>query len=1174
MRTPITSHPLLTRFVVLGFLAACCCAPQAQAQYVSTSVTNLIQPAGVAVDSDGNLYITDPGNYRLAKFVPTSGALSTLAGAGFAGTNVGTGSGAAFVNPQAIVAARGGLIVADEDSQLIRYVSFAGAVSNLAGQAYVYGMANGPAAGATFSYPVAIAADNAGDLFVADSQNEVIREIDTNNIVSTVATGGFTFNLPSGVAVDDNSNIWVADAGNNVICMISNGTVTVEAGISGRAGTNDSSALASALFNAPSGLLWVSANKSLLIADSGNNTMRSLFLTNLNGSSFYFVQTVAGIAGPPGFLDGAPSIAKFSSPSGICPDPADSGFFVADTGNNAIRVFQPTAPLPAVAAPTLGYVVFVPGPDGLPVSQFDPSSSAIFNNLAIIAITAESDAQTFITYGPTPANPLSNNIPLPGNGQGTSPSIYAGNGLPASLIAPSILPTAPDTTVYAISSAPGRRSSPIVSARFQYIAANPSLSGVNAASIILSDLTAGAEMFYTLDGSTPTNDGSNGVGPFTTGSTISINLTSNVLLNVRAFTDNFAPSGISSEQLSVSNEIGDQMSFGFASGEASSQFIGAAGQRFLAPVTLTMLPGGTTYSMQFSATVTNGTGPAITAFDSRFDSMLKIGPGPILLPLNPGIVTPSGTNFLISNGMLTNLSESLLEVAWIERYPEENLYPTLLQDLTEYSQAHDDTFYETGRKVIVGSYSFVIPPNAALGSTYTIQLLRPSATTYFPPATAPQSVFMQAPTNGSLTSGSINSIKTITVGSVPYLVGDGFPFLWFNAGDFGDGNLLNDDVIEVFQTAVYKFNGPPAGCDYFDALDSSNGTTNNIYNGNDTTINSIEFGDGILAVDDVYVTLRRALDPSLTWYDRYWSNGVRYVVAVPNVVTLDAGRAPAPSPVPVKTALSGPRYVTVAADQVQAGANLTVQVPIRVLAADTLPIRVAMLNVEIDQLDGSPAITNLISFSASTNLGSPYATDSQSANNFAAAWLNSTVAGVSGTSVIGTLTVTLPPSVTANSAYLVHFDHFSASPNGLALFHATVQDGLITVGKRTGSSWNDGIPDTWRLLYFGTVSNMQSAANADPDGDGASNWEEFIAGTNPLNAASVFEFLPGVAQGGSSFTLQWPSVFNKNYTLQSASSPNGGWSTVASNLIGNSQVLQWTDTNAASGARFYRAIVQ
>ncbi|HTA30511.1 MAG TPA: hypothetical protein VK731_08490, partial [Candidatus Cybelea sp.] len=840
---------------------------------------------------------------------------------------------------------------------------------------------------------------------------------------------------------------------------------------------------------------------------------------------------------------------------------------------NAVRVYQPTAPLPAVSPPSLGYVIFLPGPNGIPVSDFVPSSDAVFNNAAIIAIEAESDAQTFITYGPTPSNPLSNNIPTPGNGQGSSPSVYAGNGLPSSAVAPSILPTIPDITVYAISSAPGRQSSPVVSARFQFVTANPTLSGNDAADIKLTDLTDNAVMFYTLDGSSPTNDGSKGIGPFGSGDSISIDLVSNVTLNVRAFAPNFAPSGVASEQLTISNDVGDLMTFGFASGEASSQFIGSAGQRFLAPVTLSMLSGGTTYALQFAATVTNGTGPALIGFNSRFDSMLKVGPPPLLATINPGVVTNAGTG-AIGPGVLTNLSENLLEVAWIEDYPQVNLYNTTAQDLTEYSQAHDNVFLESAGEVIVGAYSFVIPNNASPGSTYTIQLLRPSATTFVPPRTAPIGVFMQAPTNGSLTSGTINSIKTVTVGSVHYLVGDGYPFHWFNAGDFGDANLLNDDVIEAFQSAVYRVNTPPQGCDYFNALDSSNGTTNNIYNGNDTTINTITTGDGVLAVDDVYVTLRRSLDPSLTWYDRYWSNGVLYAVAVPNVITLKAGSEPSPSPAPIKTALAGPRYVTVAADQIQAGGNRTVQVPIRVLAADTLPIRVAMLNVEIDPLDGSPAITNSVSFTASTNLGTPYATDSQSANNFAAAWLNSTVAGVSGNTIIGTLTVTLPPTVNANSAYLVHFDHFSASPNGLALFHATIQDGLITVGNRTGSSWGDGIPDTWRLLYFGTVSNILSAANADPDGDGASNWQEYIAGTNPLDATSVFQFLPAASSIGSSFTLQWPSVVNKNYTLQSASSLGGGWTTVATNLIGNSQVLQWTDTNTVSGARFYRALVQ
>ena len=162
----------------------------------------------------------------------------------------------------------------------------------------------------------------------------------------------------------------------------------------------------------------------------------------------------------------------------------------------------------------------------------------------------------------------------------------------------------------------------------------------------------------------------------------------------------------------------------------------------------------------------------------------------------------------------------------------------------------------------------------------------------------------------------------------------------------------------------------------------------------------------------------------------------------------------------------------------------------------------------------------------------------------------------------------------ANSAYRVHFNHFSASPNGIALFHATVQDGLITVGNRTGSSWGDGIPDSWRLVYFGTVSNILSAAHADPDGDGASNWQEYIAGTDPLDAASVFQFLPATPPAGSSFTLQWSSVANKNYSLQSSSSPGGGWTTIATNLPGNGQTLQWTDTNGSAGTRFYRAQVQ
>jgi hypothetical protein len=501
--------------------------------------------------------------------------------------------------------------------------------------------------------------------------------------------------------------------------------------------------------------------------------------------------------------------------------------------------------------------------------------------------------------------------------------------------------------------------------------------------------------------------------------------------------------------------------------------------------------------------------------------------------------------------------------------------------LLEYSGILETLFTLEANGTLLGELAFIIPSNAVPGTPYTLQISQPSASSYTLPLCCgqPINVFVQAPTNGPTTGTSPNAIKLITVltnnsPASAHLVGDVFPFNWFNIGDFGDGVLLDDDVIETMEYAFSHPQAYPTNNPFLNAMDSGNGTVNTFYSSSDAAIDLITNGDGYIKVDDVYVTLRRSLDPSLTNYSRYWSGSNWVPTVYTNSVQQQSLKSSSPAPSPGKLGLSAPRYVTVAADQVQAAGNLTVQVPIRVLAADTLPVRVFMFSAVLEPLDGSPAITTAVSFSAVTNLGSPWATVSQTANNYAAAWLDSTVSGVSGTNILGTLTVTLPPNVTANSAYLVHFDHFSASPNGLALFHATIQDCLITVGNRTGSSWHDGIPDTWRLLYFGTVSNILSAANADPDGDGANNWQEYIAGTNPLDATSVFKLLPATPLTGSSFTLQWPSVVNKNYTVQSSSSPGSDWTSIASNLIGNSQVLQWTDTNASTGAQFYRAQVQ
>ena len=355
-----------------------------------------------------------------------------------------------------------------------------------------------------------------------------------------------------------------------------------------------------------------------------------------------------------------------------------------------------------------------------------------------------------------------------------------------------------------------------------------------------------------------------------------------------------------------------------------------------------------------------------------------------------------------------------------------------------YSLAHETLFNSSSGSVIVGGYSFVIPGAAAPNQLYQVQLSRPSADG----DGFTLNVQIETPTNGALGAGAINAIKNVKVGVIPYLVGDVAPFRWLNAGDFGDGSLLNNDVLDTFRSAVYKLNIPLAGSDFFDAMDSSDGSFNNYYTETDAQIDSITSGDGVLDVSDVYVTFRRSLDPSLNWVERFWSNGVKHTQYVPNVFNPAVVAAPAVRVPHISTA-SGPRYITVGADIVQAGGSRTVQVPLRVLAADSLPVSVLAINVDLVPLDGSPAITNTITFSPAASLGSPAIAMSQIANNYAAAWLNSSN-GVSGTNVIGTFTVTLPPNVTAHSSYLVHFEHFSASPNGLALFHSTVTDGLIT----------------------------------------------------------------------------------------------------------------------------------
>ncbi len=1143
-----------TRLTTLALGLVLSVSTSLHAQNVATVISsNLFEPNSVAVDANNIAYLTDGANNRIMKYDPSTAAATLLAGNIAAnGTNNGLGASARFFQPAGIVYARGGLVVADSGNQLLRFVTLNGVVSNLAG---VYsssgGYVEGAANSAQFSFPLGLATDANGNIYIADSGNNAIRVLDTNNVVSTYKTG---FYQPSAVAVGDNGDLWVADTRNDMIVRVdSNKVATVMAGAKKVVGTDDGLPSTDARLNLPSGLLWVNTATGLLISDTGNNTIRRLYYDN--AAQAWSLQTVAGQAGQAGELDGNPNTAKFNAPLGLTFDVQDSGFYIVDNSGNALRRLQTSAPQPAVSDPALGWVDFPPNNLGERLSVFKTVVQSVFNNDVIIAVKTETGVKTYITSGPTPTNAFVDTIPTPGPITGTTPPTYIGDNLPASECAPTIVGPLPDLTIKAICMADGRRPSSVVSARYQFQVGNPVIYGTNGYFLQLSNITSGAMMYYTIDGSDPTNDPTVSLGPVANGDFITLPFpTNSFVLKVRGYKNNYVSSGVVGQTLSPTNFIANNLTFGFGSGEASSQFIAAAGQRFYAPVTLTLLGGQKMYSLQFNATVTNLTGPAVgTTFDFR--SFLE-------KPTSNGVFTiipPAmfdGTS--VSGMVFTNTSENLLGVGWFERFTQTNLYNSQSQDLITYSQPHDTQFLSAKGKVVLGGYSFVVPTSAAMGQTYQIQLDRPSASANG----INQSAIILAPTNGA--------IKTVTVGSIPYVVGSVAPFQWFNAGDFGDGTINNVDVLQVFQSAVYGFNSPPPGSDFFDAMDSSNGGSSSL-DGDDTLINNIMTGDQQLQVDDIYVTFRRSLDPSLTWYARYWSNGVLNVVPVANIGT---GSMSASSKQAVAPKISSsPRWANVAPDDIQAPAGSTVQIPVRASIAGNLPIRVMAVNIDVQGLDGSPIINSQVLFAPAAGLGSPTFSASQGAGNTAGAWLDSTVAGVSGTNILGMLTVSIPTNATASSAWKVHFSHLSVSPNGVGLFPLTIQDALITTANRSGSSWGDGIPDSWRLRWFGSVSNLLSGANLDPDGDGHSNYAEYVAGTNPLDGISHLNVT--CPSGAFRSALTWPSVFGKKYSVECSSTLFGGsWSSIATNLPGTGQPQQFADPNPANVMRFYRVKVQ
>ena len=184
-------------------------------------------PSGVALDAGGNVYVADFSNNLIRKITP-EGLVSSLAGS-TEGFRDGSGTSAQFNSPIGVaVDAAGNVYVADSFNNRIRKITPEGLVSTLAGS--TVGFRDGAGTSAQFSYPIGVEVDAAGNVYVADYGNHLIRKITPEGLVSTLAgsTVGFRdgsgtsaqFNGPTGVAVDAEGNVYVADESNHLIRRI------------------------------------------------------------------------------------------------------------------------------------------------------------------------------------------------------------------------------------------------------------------------------------------------------------------------------------------------------------------------------------------------------------------------------------------------------------------------------------------------------------------------------------------------------------------------------------------------------------------------------------------------------------------------------------------------------------------------------------------------------------------------------------------------------------------------------------------------------------------------------------------------------------------------------------------------------------------------------------------